>query len=120
MRSSLLKRFRKRGPSISNVFVLEQFSGSLWRTVTLALFQRQEKVLDESDSLIAIDGASAAMPGRKRAQLNPSTPVASLAGIFSKYAFTISAMTTFALSLSYENPTNCNFHRILITEIHHL
>ena len=29
-------------------------------------------------------------------------------------------MTTFALSLSYENPTNCSFHRILITEIYHL
>ena len=28
-------------------------------------------------------------------------------------------MTTFALFLSYENPTNCNFHRILTKEKHH-
>ena len=26
--------------------------------------------------------------------------------------------TTFVLFLSYENPTNCSFHRILITQIH--
>ena len=29
-------------------------------------------------------------------------------------------MTTFALFSSYENPTNCSFQRILITEIHYL
>ena len=29
-------------------------------------------------------------------------------------------MTTFTLFLSYENPTNCSFYRILTTEIHHL
>lgn len=51
--------------------------------VTLALFQQQGKVPDESDRLIsfAIDGASSVMPRRKRAQLIPSTSVALLAGI---------------------------------------
>ena len=28
-------------------------------------------------------------------------------------------MTTFALFLSYENPTTCSFYRILITDLHH-
>ena len=38
-----------------------------------------------------------------------------------RYSYSLSFhMTTFALFLSYENPTNCSFHRILISEIHHL
>ena len=37
------------------------------------------------------------------------------------YSYSLSSyMITFALLLSYENPTNCNFYRILITEIHYL
>ena len=37
------------------------------------------------------------------------------------YSYSLSFyMVTFALFLSYENPTNCNFYRILITEIHYL
>ena len=36
------------------------------------------------------------------------------------YPYSLSFHTTFVLSLSYENPTNCSFHRILITEIYHL
>ena len=37
-----------------------------------------------------------------------------------RYSYSLSFhMTTFALFLSYENPTNCSFHRILISEIRH-
>ena len=37
------------------------------------------------------------------------------------YLFSLSfLMTTFALFLSYENPTSCSFHRILLPEIHNL
>ena len=58
----------------------------------------------------AIEGASSVMPRRRREQLMPSIPVALLAGIFSKYTFTMSVVIGGNVNCDSEgslSPTNC-------------